>query len=278
MSKIRIVADSAADVLTFAAADFAAVPMKLLTDDAEFADDANLDVDAMTSYFDSYKGRSKSSCPNVGEWLEAFGDADAVICVTITSNLSGSYNAACTAKQMYEAENAGRQVFVIDTLSAGPEMKLIIEKLAEYIGQGMSYSQICAQIQKYMGETGLLFMLKSMKNLANNGRVSPITAKIAGLVGIHVVGRASSKGDLEPLKKCRGEKRALEQMVAYLKDEGLQQGKLRIGHCNNAAAAEMLKTEIKKTFSKADVEVYRCRGLCSFYAEQGGLLVGYERR
>ena len=75
-------------------------------------DDGALDVAAMVSWFDGYKGKSKTSCPNSSDWLEAFGDADEVYCVTITSGLSGSYNAACIAKKLYEAENPGKRVCV----------------------------------------------------------------------------------------------------------------------------------------------------------------------
>ncbi len=277
MRKIKIVADSSADLLCFNAAAFASVPMKILSDEREFVDDASLDVEAMAAYFSKYKGKSRSSCPNVTDWLEAFGDADEVFCVTITSNLSGSYNAACMAKQMYEDAYPDKRVFVLDTLTAGPEMKLIVEKLASWIAEGMAFEEICTQIQRYLDKTGLLFMLKSMKNLANNGRVSPMTATIAGLVGIHVVGRASVQGDLEPLAKCRGENRALHTIVAQLQSAGWQKGKVRIAHCDNIAAAEALRKEIWETTPSAAVEIYRCRGLCSFYAEQGGLLVGYEK-
>ena len=180
MKKIKIVADSSANVLALENTPFAAAPLKVITDAREFVDDAALDVDAMVSWFDAYKGKSKTSCPNPSDWLEAFGDADEVYCVTITSGLSGSYNAACIAKQMYEAENEGKHVCVIDSLSAGPELVLTIEKLEQFIGQGMDFDDICREIEDYKQRTGLTFMLESLKNFAANGRVSPAVAKIAG--------------------------------------------------------------------------------------------------
>lgn len=105
MKKIKIVADSSANVLNLEQTPFAAAPLKVITDAREFVDDAALDVDAMVSWFDSYKKKSKTSCPNPSDWLQAFDDADEIYCVTITSGLSGSYNAACIAKQMYEADH-----------------------------------------------------------------------------------------------------------------------------------------------------------------------------
>jgi fatty acid-binding protein DegV len=111
---------------------------------------------------------------------------------------------------MYEAENPGKQVCVIDSLSAGPELVLIIEKLEALIAQGMPFEDICREIGAYQQQTGLTFMLESLKNFAANGRVSPAVAKIAGVLGIRIVGKASDKGTLAPTDKCRGEDRSLQ--------------------------------------------------------------------
>ena len=277
MRKIKITADSSANVLQLSAMDFAAAPLKIITNEKEFVDDNALDVGGMVSWFDSYKGKSKTSCPNPGDWLEAFGDADEVFCVTITSGLSGSYNAACAAKQMYESEHEGRKVCVIDSLSAGPELVLIIEKLEELIGQGLSFEDISSQIKAYQQNTGLVFMLESLKNFAANGRVSPAVAKIAGVLGIRIVGKASDQGTLEPTNKCRGESKSLSAIVNHLKEAGLRQGKVRIAHCVNEEAASELERRIHAELPQVDLKVHTCRGLCSYYAEKGGLLVGYEK-
>lgn len=277
MRNIKIAADSSADVLNRDAVPFAAAAMKIITDTKEFVDDANLNVADMISFFDTYKGKSKTSCPNPADWLEAFGDADDVFCVTITSNLSGSYNAACIAKQMYEAEHEGSRVFVIDSLSAGPELLLIIEKLEELIAQGVEFEEICKQIKAYQETIGLEFMLQSLKNLAANGRVSPAVAKIATLLGIRIVGKASDVGTLEPTDKCRGQARSLATMVKNMQAAGLNRGKVRIAHCYNEAAANELKELIAQKLPQAQVQIKECMGLCSFYAEKGGMLVGFEK-
>ena len=103
MRKLKIVSDSSSDLLKLDNADFDFSPMKILTDEREFVDDRNLDVNEMATYLENYKGKSRTSCTNPSDWLEAFGDADDIICVTITSALSGSYNSACVAKQIYES-------------------------------------------------------------------------------------------------------------------------------------------------------------------------------
>ena len=277
MRKMKIVADSSCDLFVLKQAEFSAAPMKIITAEREFVDDRSLDVEEMVAYMDKYKGKSKSSCPNTNDWLEAFGDADDIFCVTITSGLSGSYNSACVAKEIYEAEREGRRVFVVDSLSAGPEVTMIVEKLEEMIENKISYEEICAQIAAYTKKTGLTFMLKSLKTFANNGRVSPLVAKLVGIAGICIVGKASAEGTLEPLHKCRGEKRSLETLVSVLQAEGYRGGKISIGHCQNEAAAGSLKALILEKFSQALVEIHKFKGLCSFYAEKGGVLVGFEK-
>ena len=277
MRNVKIVADSSANILALQKVAFASAPLKIIAGEKEFVDDEALDVDAMVRWFDSYKEMSKTSCPNPSDWLEAFKDAEEVFCVTITSGLSGSYNSACAAKQMYEAEHSGRRVFVIDSLSAGPELALIIEKLEELIGQDLPFDAICREIKAYQQNTGLVFVLESLKNFAANGRVSPAVAKIAGVLGIRIVGKASDQGTLEPTDKCRGATKAQAAILRNLKALGFRGGKLRIAHCQNESAALELKSKIESAFSGADVSIHPCRGLCSYYAEKGGLLVGFEK-
>lgn len=277
MRNIKIVADSSANLLSLKDMAFAAAPLKIITNEREFVDDEALNVEEMVQWFDSYKGKSKTSCPNPSDWLSAFGDADEVYCVTITSGLSGSYNAACIAKQMYEDQHSGKRVSVVDSLSAGPEIVLLIEKLEEYIGQDLPYEEICKKIESYKQKTGLVFMLESLKNFAANGRVSPAIAKIAGVLGIRIVGKASDHGTLEPTNKCRGEAKSLTTLLSNLTAAGLFSGKVRIAHCRNEAAAREMKNMIHKALPMVDVRIHSCRGLCSYYAEKGGILVGFEK-
>ena len=277
MRTMKIVADSSANIISLGGANFASAPLKVITDSCEFVDDAKTSVNDMIEYFETYKGRSKTSCPNTVDWLDAFGDADDIFCVTITSGLSGSYNSACVAKQVYEADCPDRRVFVIDSLSAGPELMLIVEKLRDYILEGLTFEEICVKIKAYQETTSLVFVLESLKNFAANGRVSPAVAKIAGVLGIRIVGEASPQGTLAPVSKCRGEAKSLTAMLNYLKENHLKSGKVRIAHCMNSSAANELKQMILEAFPNVDVQIHPCRILCSYYAEKGGMLVGFEK-
>ena len=144
------------------------------------------------------------------------------------------------------------------------------------MAQGLDFDEIDAQVRAYLATTRLAFSLESLENLARNGRVNPAVAKLVGVLGIRIVGRASDEGTLQQLHKCRGEKKALTAIFDEMKERGYCGGKVWIDHCLNLKAAMALKEIICNQFPDSDVRIGTCTGLCSYYAEQGGLLVGYE--
>ena len=274
--KFKIVADSAANLFSLADIPFSYAPLKIITSEKEYVDTPDLDLTGMVNDLLTVKGKTGTSCPNVHEWLEAFEGAENVFAVTITSNLSGSYAAAVQAKEDYIKDNPGAKVCILDSLSAGPEMAMLVEKLREYILAGLSFEEIEEKILDYHKHTHLLFSLQSLVNLARNGRVNPAVAKVAGVLGIRVVGKASDVGTLEPLHKCRGEKRALETILSDMKSMGFCGKRARIAHCLNPESASQLTAMILAEFPGTDITILPCTALCSYYAEKGGLLIGFE--
>mgnify|MGYP002537207128 CR=1 FL=1 len=272
----RIVVDSSASLYKLDGIDFASVPLKIVTDEREYLDDGTLDAVEMATTLRTYKGKTSTSCPNVSDWLAAYEGADEVYAITITGTLSGSYNAAQLAAEEYQQENPGKRVFVLDSLSTGPEQRLLAEHLRDLLAEGKEFDEVCEEMLRYHKHTHLLFSLESLANLARNGRVKPAVAAVARMLGIRVIGQASEAGELDVLCKTRGEHGALERIVLELKEHGYTNGRLHISHCGNPAAAERLKHMVKAVFDGAKVDISECGGLCSYYAELGGLLVGYE--
>lgn len=272
----KIVMDSSGDIKELDGIAFSSVPLKVIAGEKEYVDDAGLDVLAMAEELKSYKGKSGTACPGVGEYLEAFGDAAHVFCVTITSGLSGSYNAAKAAARTYMEEHPGRKVYVVDSLSAGSEMVLLAQKLRALIQEGLSFDGIMERIEEYKKMTHMVFSLESLTNLANNGRVNPAVAKIAGILGIRMVGKASDVGTLEVIDKSRGEKKAIADILKNMLALNYSGGKVLIHHCNNLPAAQKLSQTIREKYADAEIKIGTCGGLCTFYAELGGLMVGFE--
>lgn len=274
--KTKIVADTSSNLYALPGIEFASVPMKIITDEQEYIDTPQLDALEMAQIMRTYKGKSSTSCPNVSDWLAAYQGADQVFVLTITGTLSGSYNAALLAAEEYKQQHEGAKVFVLDSLSAGPELRLLAERLRALTESGLEFDEICEAILEYHQHTHLLFSLESLANLARNGRVKPAVAAVARMLGIRVIGKASDAGELEVICKTRGEHGALERIVLELKQHGYAGGKLCIAHCGNPEAAQRLKKMIGAVFHGAAVEIEPCGVLCSYYAELGGLMIGFE--
>ena len=274
--KIKLVSDSSINLLSFDGFDYAAVPMKVVAGDTEYVDDSALDLPAMLKGLKDYKGKSSTACPGVGDWLDAFGDADVVLGVTITSNLSGCYNASQVAAKEYMKTRPGAKVFILDSYSTGPEMHLILEKYAELINEGLSFEEIVEQIKAYSKKTHLMFSLSSLSNFAKNGRISPAVAAAVGLLNIRIVGKASDEGTLEPMHKCRGEKKALAQLLSCMEAVGFRGGKVHLCHTFNLEMAEKFAAILREKYADVKLTIRQNLGLCSYYAEEGALLVGFE--
>lgn len=268
--KFKIVSDSASNLFTLPGVEYCCVPLKIIAPTKEYVDTPDLDLDGMIEDLKTVKGPTGTSCPNVHEWSEAFEGAEHVFAVTISGNLSGSCSAAMNAAE-------GRDnVFVIDSLSAGPGMQLIVERLRDLILEGLEFEQIQAAIREYHTHTHIVFSLESLANLARNGRVSPAIAKIAGVLGLRLICIGSKHGTIEPVHKARGEKKALRVIFEQMKANGYHGGRAIISHCQNLPAAQAMEEIIRQEFPSAAIDINRCTALCSFYAEQGGLLVGFE--
>ena len=271
----RIVADSSANVLTLPGVNYTTVPMKIVAA-KEYTDDLNLDLKQMVLDLQQHKGKSGSSCPNVGEWLDAFGDEEYVFGLTITKHLSGSYNAAHQAAEEYMQQYPDRKAFIIDSLSTGPEMMMIVDKILECEAAGMDFETTKETVLDYANHNHTLFCLQSMMNLARNGRTSMAVAKLAGMLGIRVTGDVQ-EGQITPVHKPRGAKKATETLFSMIKERGFQDGNiLRIAHCFGEEAAIALRDMVLAEFPNTRFTLEPTTALCSFYAEEGGLIIGFE--
>ena len=276
----KIVADSGCDYREIAdlATDtsFKSVPLTIQVDSEIFVDDANLDIDLMMEKMYATSTASKSACPSPDDYLRSFEGAENIFVVTITGALSGSHNSAQLAKKLFLEEHPTAHIHVIDSLSAGGEVDLIITKLNELIKEGLSFDQVVEAITCYQENTKLLFVLAKVDNLVKNGRLNKLIGAVVGLLNIRMVGEASETGTLELLQKARGAKKALTAAVDEVLKAGYKGGRIIIAHRNNEKFCQQFTEVIKEKFPAAEISFLTTSGLCSFYAEEGGLLLGYE--
>ena len=279
--KWAIVTDSASDMACLKSelngeVGFEVVSLKLNIGDKEFVDDEHLDVDNMMNALASHKGKSGSAAPSPGDWKKAFEMADNIVAITISGNLSGSYSSAAAAKDMILEQYPDKNVLLVDSLSTGAGMILIARKAMELAKKGVSFEEMEAAIKEYRKKTHLYFILENMDNLIKNGRVSKFEGGVAAILGIKVFGEASPEGTLSVLKKARGKMMAYDKLLEHMFAKNYSGGKVIIGHCGNEEKAAYIKNKLKEKFSMANIEVMKLRGLDSFYAEKGGIILGFE--
>lgn len=269
-SNIREVENLPEDVL------FDIIPLILHLDNKDFVDTADIDTKELVEEV-SKSSKSSSACPAPGVYAETFAGADNVICFTISSELSGSYNSAEMGRTIALEENPEANIHVFDTKSAGGEMDLLVWKALDLVEEGKEFQEIVQGLNDYHQNTYVGYMLKSIENLVKNGRVNKIIGGLVGLLNINVIGVRSEEGTIEMSNRARGEKRALRTFVDDLIENGFNGNVLEISHVNNQPLAEKFADLMTEKFPEAVVNIRPTSGLCSFYAEDGGLIVGYER-
>ena len=255
---------------------FESVPLTIQVGEEVFIDNATLDIDTMMDKMYATSTASKSACPSPDDYLQAFAGVDNIFVVTITGTLSGSHNSAQVAKQLHLEENPNVNIHVIDSLSAGGEVDLIVKKINWLIGQGLTFDEVVQAITTYQEKTKLLFVLAKVDNLVKNGRLNKLVGTVVGLLNIRMVGEAGPQGTLELLQKARGHKKSLSASLEELIKAGYAGGKIISAHRNNEKFCQQFSDMIKEKFPAAQIETIPTSGLCSFYAEEGGLLMGYE--
>ena len=270
-----VVVDSSAN-LAGEGSGVVSVPMKVIVDGHEFVDDSSLDLALMFRQLDACSGPTSTSCANIAEWRAAFEGADEVFALALTSKISGGFNAAQAAAKHYLFDHPDSRVFVLDSLTTGPELELLAERACELAESDMPFDDAVHELRSYSRRTHLMFSLEKLENFVRNGRVKPLVAKAAGVLGIRIVGQASPEGELELMNKVRGEKHALKQVLSNMCDAGFAGGRVRIRHTENPAAASRLAELIRGEWPDCDLEIGKNGALCSYYCEPGGVLVGFE--
>lgn len=271
-----MVADSSCDLLSLDGVDFVSVPLTLRTETEEFRDDARLDVDAMVATLRATKGRSYSACPNVADWEKAFGESGDVLAFTITSSLSGSYSAACVAKQGCEERDPSAASASWIRSRRGRRRCCCWKRQPPRSAAAHRLTRCAALWRSCQRHTHLLFSLESMHNLAQNGRISKLAATAAGRAR-HPRRRTGERGG--NARDARQVPRREENAGIFIAGDGAArlQGRQRAHRAlRNAAFSLELYTELRRRFPNADVRRYPLRGLCSYYAERGGIMMGFE--
>ena len=252
------------------------VPFSLQIEDKVFVDTLDLDIDKMMEEMYASSEPARSACPSPEAYLAAYRGAKNVIVLTLTGGMSGSYNSAIIGEKMLKEENEDVNIHIIDTLSAGGENDLYLLKINELIKEGLSFDEVVSEMRKYQENSKLIFVLEKVDNLVKNGRLNKLAAAVVGLLNMRMVGEASDEGTLHLLHKVRGEKKAVSTVVDEMIKAGYKGGRVVVTHRNNEDICKKIQDKLKEKFSNIEFMIVPTSGICSFYGEEGGMLLGYE--
>ncbi|HHU71276.1 MAG TPA: DegV family protein [Clostridiales bacterium] len=275
----RIIGDSCTDLPKELREDshFRLVPLTLMLDGEEIRDDETFDVKKFIKMMKDSPNSPKSACPSPEDYMKEFDFDGDIYVITLSSNLSGSYNSAELAKNLYKEENPHKNIGVIDSRSASAGQALLSIKLKEFIESGLSFDQVMKKINEFRDGMKTNFVLESLENLRKNGRLSGLQAFIINTLNIKLVMGATPEGTIYRLDQARGIIRALGAMAKHIEHDVIrpQERILTIAHCNCYERAVNFKDEILKRVPFKDFLIVETAGISTLYANDGGIIVAY---
>ncbi len=252
-------------------------PLKINVDGREFIDNESLDQKDLLRSMKNSSKTPKTASPSPSDYIKEYEGEEDVFVVTLSSKLSGSYNSAILAKDMYLEQSKDKFIHVFDSLSASVAQTLIGLKILEMEKLDYQKEKIVEKVNEYIEEMKTLFLLESLDNLIKAGRINKVVAKIATAFSIKPIMYANESGSINILEKARGSKKALRRLVDLIgeKGESLEEKILGIAHCNCFERAEKLKAEIKKKYNFKDIIIVETAGISTVYANDGGIVIAF---
>ena len=271
----QIIVDSAADILSKefenAKCPIKVAPLTIKLGHEEYVDDETLDPILLLEKMGETTDKQTTSCPSPDVFAKLFSEADYTFCITISSKLSGTYNAALLAKDI--ASKDGKKVAVLDSLAVAGVERLMVLDILKYLDEGKEFSEICDLIKKTNYQ--LLFVLSSFDNLVKNGRMSKFTGMVASLLSIRPL-FCAHEGEIKLVKKIRTITKALEHLVDEMPNLKAKFSDVVITYCANYEVAKKLADKIKNKYADVNIYLVPTRGLTTFYANKDGIIVSFR--
>lgn len=274
----RIVADSSLDMNKDLESKLNVdlVPFKLSLDDEHFIDDENLD---MREFYIKMNKAAKlgSACPSPEDFLNKFMKDGDIFAITITSKLSGTFNSALLAKDLYfEQFGKNKKIHVFDSKLASGGETLIAMKIRELSELDLSFEEIVNRVEEYISKLKLYFISEKLDNLIKNGRISRLKGSIATALNIKPL-MGTDDGEIILIDKARGTEKAFAKMIERVSEVGEQlSGKvLSIAHADNIERAEILKQEFEKLGRFKEIVILPMKGLSSLYTDHKGIIITF---
>lgn len=255
---------------------FQLIPLTLMVDDVQIIDDETFDQKDFIRRVAASQNCPKSACPSPESYMKAYeGGYDSVFVVTLSEQLSGSYNSAVLGKNLSEENNTAAKIHVFNSRSASAGETQIALKIEELAEAGAAYEEIVEQVEAFIEEMDTYFVLETLDTLRKNGRLSNLQALIANVLSIKPIMGATPEGTIFKLEQARGMNKALTRMVeiAAKKVKEPEKKRLIISHCNCPERAELVRNLILSKISVKETLILDTAGVATMYANDGGVIV-----
>lgn len=272
---IKVVIDSSCEITEemTRGINYSVVPFKITIDGEEYVDDDKLNLSSFLEIMKASKNAIRTACPAPNDFLNAY-EGDEVLVISITSELSGTYQSAIIAKEMYLKENPHARVHVFDTRSAVSGETGPFINIANMIRDNKSFDEIVESTEELIRRSSTVINLASLSNLAKNGRIPKIAGKLSRVLKIRAIAKAED-GKIVPLSIERGLKKSIQAMVKKaieISDKTLK-SVIVISQQNAIESAEEVKNLLLDYFPERLIEITGMKALSSTYAEEGGLVL-----
>lgn len=275
----KIIVDSCCDLTEEIKERFniSTAPLSIDVEDQHFVDDQDLDREGLLEAMRSSSEAPKTASPGPGPYLDLYRKYQNSFVVTLSKELSASYQNAVLAKDLLEEEAEDKFVKVFNSFSASAGETMIAYKLGELIEAGFNRNEIVEKAEKYIEEMQTLFVLDSLDNLIKAGRMGKLKGKIASFFNIKPVLAGTSEGTITLIDKARGSKRAIRKLVDKIGEKGekLEEKVLGIAHCNALERAEYVKEEAAKRYNFREIIIVETAGISTVYANEGGIVLAF---
>lgn len=208
---VKIIVDSTVDLAPDVKARVKAVPLSVRFGDQEFQDGVTITADKFYEMLVKSEELPTTSQPTPAAFEDAYQEAvDAgyeVVCITISSRLSGTYQSATIA-----AEEFPGKVFVVDSRTAAIGAGVLTEYALQLADQGMGAEEILHCLMEKRKKVRLYAIVDTLEYLKKGGRLSSTVAVVGGLLNIKPIICVDEAGEIQVPGKARGMKNAFAQL------------------------------------------------------------------
>ena len=274
----KIICDSCTDLPLELAADpcIKKVALSIQVGQETIVDDESFNQGVLLQRMRAWPDAPKTACPAPSTYLEQFLEEGDTYVVTLSGQLSGSYNAAMQARAIYQEEGGKGNVYIFNSRSASAGQGLIVLFIRELAARGLPFHQVVEQTEAYIESMQTLFVLENLDNLRKNGRLTRMQALVTGALRVKLLCGSSPEGDIQKLGQGLSIKQTLARMVSRIEADATHVGKrLILAHCNCRERAETVRDTIQKRCRFGEILIVPTSGISTVYADDGGIVAAY---